>query len=38
MELRSCMKKNGTKEAKSSISGQSHEMVPVPKQGGTDTT
>ena len=26
------------KEGKSSISGQNHEVVPVPKQGGTGTT
>ena len=26
------------KRAKSSISGQNHEVVPVPKQGGTGTT
>ena len=26
------------KEGKSSISGQNHEVVPVPKRGGTGTT
>ena len=32
------MKKNGTKRAKRNNSGQNHEVVPVPKQGGTGTT
>ena len=32
------MKKLVPKEGKSSISGQNHEVVPVPKQGGTGTT
>ena len=32
------MKKNGTKEGRISNSGQNHEVVPVPKQGGTGTT
>ena len=31
------MKKNGTKRAKISISGQNRKVVPVPKQGGTGT-
>ena len=32
------MKKDGTKRGQSNIYGQNHEVVPVPKQGGTGTT
>ena len=32
------MKIIGTKEGKRNNSGQNHEVVPVPKQGGTGTT
>ena len=31
------MKKNGTKKGKNRNSGQNHEVVLVPKQGGTGT-